>query len=101
MHDWQVDFVVWCSYKYLNAGPGAVGGCFVHQKHGRDKGLPRLAGWWGNDPSTRFEMRPEFVSREGAEGWQVSNPPILSTAPLSAALEIFLEAGMEKLRARS
>jgi len=101
LHDWQVDFAVWCSYKYLNAGPGAVAGCFVHERHGSNTALPRLAGWWGNDPDTRFAMRPEFVPRAGADGWQVSNPPILSLAPLLASLAIFEEAGLERLRARS
>jgi len=91
----------WCSYKYLNGGPGAVGGCFVHETHGRDLSLPRLAGWWGNDPATRFRMDPEFVPRAGADGWQVSNPPILAMAPLKAALAIFDEAGPEALRRKS
>src|SRR5204863_8776912 len=96
LHHWDVDFAVWCSYKYLNAGPGAVAGCFVHQKHGKNLDLPRYAGWWGNDPATRFKMHliPEFVPQPGAEGWQVSNPPILSMAPLRASLELFDRATM-------
>jgi kynureninase len=103
LHDWDVDVAVWCSYKYLNGGPGAVGGCFVHERFGRDPGLPRYAGWWGNDPATRFRMHlnPEFVPVEGADGWQVSNPPILSMAPLRAALETFDGAGMPALREKS
>ena len=103
LHDWGVDFAVWCSYKYLNAGPGAVAGCFVHQKHGERLSLPRLAGWWGNDPATRFRMQlePEFVPRSGASGWQLSNPPILSLAPLAASLEVFREAGLPALRQKS
>ena len=103
MHAWDVDFAVWCSYKYLNAGPGAVGGCYIHERHGGNHSLPRLAGWWGNDPATRFRMqsRPEFVPVEGAAGWQVSNPPILAMAPLRAALALFDRAGMPALRAKS
>lgn len=103
LHEWDVDFAVWCSYKYLNAGPGAVAGAFVHERHGVNPDLPRLAGWWGNDPATRFRMQlqPSFVPREGAAGWQVSNPPILALTPLKAALALFDEAGMPALRAKS
>jgi kynureninase len=103
LHDWDVDFAVWCSYKYLNGGPGAVGGAFVHEKHGKNIALPRLAGWWGNDPATRFRMQlqPEFVPKEGADGWQVSNPPIFSMAPLRASLALFDQAGIPKLREKS
>jgi kynureninase len=103
LHDWDVDFAVWCSYKYLNSGPGAVAGCFVHEKHGQRTQLPRLAGWWGNDPATRFQMHAqrEFVPRPGADGWQISNPPILSLVPLRASLDLFDAAGMPALWAKS
>jgi kynureninase len=101
MHDWNVDFAVWCSYKYLNAGPGAVGGAFVHERHARSFDLCRMAGWWGHDKDTRFLMGPSFKPLVGAEGWQVSNPPILQMAALRASLEIFEEAGMTTLRAKS
>ena len=103
LHDWQVDFAVWCNYKYVNAGPGAVAGCFVHEKHGHDLDLPRFAGWWGNDPATRFRMHlePRFTPRPGADGWQVSNPPIFSMVPLRASLDLFDRAGMTALRAKS
>ncbi len=101
LHEADADFAVWCSYKYLNGGPGAIGGCFVHERHGTDSGLPRLAGWWGHDPATRFEMGPEFWAARGADGWQVSNPSILASAPLVASLEIFRAAGMDRLRAKS
>jgi kynureninase len=101
LHDWNVDFAAWCSYKYLNAGPGAVAGAFVHERHAKNTDLPRFAGWWGNDPAVRFQMRPDFVPREGADGWQLSNPPILSMAPLKTSLAIFQEAGMSALRVKS
>jgi kynureninase len=104
LHDWNVDFAVWCSYKYLNAGPGAVAGAFVHERHATNTKLPRLAGWFGNDPNTRFRLHlePEFIPVASAEGWQISNPPIFSMAPLRASLAIFDDAGgMELLRAKS
>ena len=104
MHDWNVDFAVWCSYKYLNSGPGAVAGAFVHERHATNRELPRLAGWFGNDPATRFRMQlePEFIPGPSADGWQISNPPIFSMAPLRASLAIFDEAGgMDALRAKS
>src|SRR3984893_2780393 len=104
MHDWNVDFAVWCSYKYLNAGPGAVAGAYVHERHATNTKLPRLAGWFGNDPSTRFRMQlePEFIPVPSADSWQISNPPIFSMAPLRASLSIFEEAGgMQRLRDKS
>jgi kynureninase len=100
LHEWQVDFAVWCSYKYLNAGPGAIGGCFVHEKHFGSEPA-RLSGWWGHEPKTRFQMLPEFRPAAGAAGWAVSNPPIFSAAPLLASLEMFRAAGIEDLRAKS
>jgi kynureninase len=100
LHDAHVDFAAWCSYKYLNAGPGAIGGAFVHSRHNRAD-LPGLAGWWGHDPATRFLMGPDFAPARGAAGWQVSNPPILSTAPLLASLQLYDAAGMAALRTKS
>ena len=101
LHDWGVDFAVWCSYKYLNGGPGCVAGCFVHERHARAWDLPRFAGWWGHDETTRFLMGPDFRPMAGAEGWQLSNPPILALAALRASMEIFSEAGIERLRTKS
>jgi len=101
LHDWNVDFAVWCSYKYLNAGPGAIGGCFVHERHARRIDVPRFAGWWGHDPQIRFQMGPEFNPIAGAQGWQISNPPVLSAAPLLASLNIFQRAGIGRLREKS
>ena len=101
LHDWGPDFAVWCSYKYLNGGPGCVAGCFVHERHSQDWERPRFAGWWGHDEKTRFQMGPEFRPMKGAEGWQLSNPPILGLAPLRASMEIFTEAGIERLRTKS
>ncbi len=100
LHDWGVDFAVWCSYKYLNSGPGGVSGIFVHEKN-HDQNLPRLAGWWGYDEARRFAMAPGFVPMPGADGWQLSTPTILALAVHRASLAIFAEAGMEKLREKS
>jgi len=104
IRDWNVDFAVWCSYKYLNAGPGAIAGAYLHERHATNTKLPRLAGWFGNDPNTRFQMQlePEFIPVASADAWQVSNPPIFSMAPLRASLSIFDKVGgMEPLRAKS
>lgn len=103
LHEWGVDFAVWCTYKYLNSGPGAVAGCFVHERHARNTELPRFGGWWGNDPATRFRMHlePEFRPVDRADAWQLSNPPIFSLAPVRASLELFDEAGIDRLREKS
>ena len=101
LHDWNVDFAAWCSYKYLNSGPGSVGGIFVHERHANNPELPRFAGWWGYDKEKRFKMEPGFEAIPGAEGWQLSNAPVFSMAVHKASLEIFEKAGMDKLRSKS
>ena len=101
LHDWDADFAVWCSYKYLNAGPGNTGGLFVHDRYTQDTSLPRFAGWWGHDESERFQMRPGFRPMPGADGWQLSNVNVLSLAAQRASLEITQRAGMEVLRQKS
>jgi len=101
LHDWAVDFAVWCSYKYLNSGPGALGGCFVHEKHHQDRSIPRFEGWWGQNKKTRFLMGPEFDPIPTVEAWQLSNPPIFQLAAMRASLEIFDRLGMKKIREQS
>jgi kynureninase len=100
LHEWNVDFAVWCSYKYLNSGPGAIGGAFVHERHAHSN-LPRLAGWWGHDKASRFTMPATFMPLAGAEGWQLSNPSIFALAPLLGSLAVFAEAGIDRLREKS
>ena len=101
MHDWDVDWAAWCTYKYLNAGPGAVAGCFVHERHLADRTLPKLSGWWGTRPATRFAMAPVIDPVDSADSWQLSNPPILAMAPVLGSLEVFDAIGMDRLRAKS
>ena len=101
LHDWDVDFAAWCSYKYLNGGPGATAGCYVHERYAERPDLPRFAGWWGHDASTRFDMPPHFHPMRGAEGWQLSNPAILPLAALRASMDQFAAAGMDRLREKS
>ena len=97
LHDWNVDFAAWCSYKYMNSGPGNASGCFVHEKHHHNDQLPRFAGWWGHNKERRFKMEPVFNPVHGADGWQISNLPILSLAPYLASVEMFDEIGMDAL----
>ncbi|NIG52033.1 kynureninase [Chitinophaga sp. Cy-1792] len=101
LHDWDVDFAVWCSYKYLNGGPGAVGGAFVHEKHSGNRGFLRLGGWWGNEESVRFKMEKGFVPKDSAEGWQQSTAQVFNMVSLKASLELFEEAGIGALRSKS
>ncbi|MGA8145102.1 MAG: kynureninase [Candidatus Acidiferrales bacterium] len=101
LHDSNCDFAIWCTYKYVNGGPGCIGGCFVHERHVRDFNLPRFAGWWGQDKPTRFQMGPDFHAIPGAEGWQLGNPSVLAMAALRASMEIFDEVGMNALREKS
>ena len=97
LHDWNIDFAAWCSYKYMNSGPGNASGFFVHEKHHNDKELKRFAGWYGHNKERRFKMEPDFDPVHGADGWQISNLPILSLAPYLASVEMFAEVGMDKL----
>ena len=97
LHDWGIDFAAWCGYKYLNSSPGGVSGIFVHERHANKPELPRFAGWWGYDKETRFLMEPGFKPMYGAEGWQLSNAPVLGMAAHLASLDIFEEAGMDRI----
>lgn len=101
LHDWDVDWAAWCTYKYLNSGPGAIAGAFVHERHLADRSLPKLAGWWSTEPDSRFLMAPEVTPVDTADAWQLSNPPILSMVPVLVSLEMFDEVGLEALRAKS
>jgi kynureninase len=100
LNEWNVDFAAWCSYKYLNSGPGSVAGIFVHENHKNNSNLPRFAGWWGTPSEGRFKMKKGFIPAEGSDGWQLSNAPVLSMAIHKVALEIHLEAGLKNLRSK-
>lgn len=101
LHDWDVDFAVWCNYKYMNGGPGAIGGAFINSRHVKDDSIPKFLGWWGHDKETRFLMDSKYVPIPTAESWQLSNPPIFQLAALKASLDVFFEANIEKLREKS
>lgn len=101
LHDWGADFAVWCSYKYMNSGPGGPSGCFVHERHGNNPDLPRFAGWWGHDEESRFLMQKGFIPMQGAAGWQLSNAQVLSMAAHKVSLDMFEKVGMESLREKS
>jgi kynureninase len=101
LHDWNVDFACWCPYKYLNSGPGGIGAIFVHERHHADTSIPRLMGWWSNNPKTRFEMRHKIDAFQTAEAWQLSNPPVFSLIPVRVSLDIFMEAGMKNIFEKS
>jgi len=101
LHNWGVDFAAWCSYKYLNGGPGAVGGVYVHERFANNVHTPRLGGWWGNEEKTRFKMEKGFIPKNNASGWNISTAQVFNTVSLKAALEMFDEAGIEKIRAKS
>lgn len=101
LHEWGVDFAAWCTYKYLNSGPGGVSAVFVHEKHGNDPSTPRLAGWWGHKEDERFQMKKGYIPMKGAAGWQMSNAPVLSMAAHKAALDVFKEVGIDALREKS
>ncbi len=101
LHEWNVDFACWCTYKYLNSGPGAVGGAYVHERHGNDPTLPRLAGWWGNEEKTRFQMKKGFIPQKGAGSWQMSNAPVFNMVAHNASLDLFDKAGLDNLREKS
>ena len=97
LHDWNVDFAAWCSYKYMNSGPGNVSGCFINEKYHNKKDIPRFEGWWGHNKDRRFLMEPEFQPEDGANAWQISNAPVLALAPYLASLQMFDEVGMDAL----